>query len=161
MIKNIMIRVWVNRVFAFLAGGLLIFIIMQTTIVSFTQDQNIKLTKEIDEIKYAPGRLLEEGRAYFEKNDYDNAQKILTTLFEKHPVSEETKLGRMLYAKIENMQIEMDKKWNAALPGIREEWTKKMTVQLKEQFEKDIKNNLDREWENTKRQIKEEWKSQI
>lgn len=167
MIKNEIIRIWVNRVFAFLAGGLLVFIIMQFTVLVIAEGQNEELRKELDEIKYEPGRLLDEGKSYFEKNDYNNAKRILNTLFEKHPISEEVTEGKTLYTKVEKKQEEMDKKWDAAVTGIREEWAKKMAVQLKEEFEKDRKQlekdmnyNLDREWEKMKNEIRAEWEKQ-
>ncbi|MBN1698436.1 MAG: hypothetical protein JW881_13055 [Spirochaetales bacterium] len=168
MIKNEIVRMWVNRVFAFLAGGLTIFIILQFTTVSYIEGQNTKLNKELDQIKYEPGRLFEQGKTYFENNDYNNAKRILNTLFEKHPISKETAEGRALYVKIEEKQKERDKKWDAAVGGIRKEWAKSMAIQLKEKFErereqleKDMDSNLDREWERMKNEIRKEWEKQI
>lgn len=175
MIKNEIVRMWVNRVISFLLGGLIVFIILQSTIVSVTEGQNKALKKDLDEIKYEPGRLLDQSKTYFENNDYDNAKRILDTLFEKHPISEETAEGKTLYAKIEKQQVEMDKKWDAAVAGIREDWAKKMVAKFKEefekereefekereQFEKDMDNHLDKEWEKMKSQIREEWEKQI
>ena len=167
IIKNEIIRIWVNRFFAFLAGGLLLFIIMQFTVMSVAEGQKKELKMELDEIKYEPGRLLGEAKLYFEKNDYNNAKRKLNTLFEKHPISEEATEGKTLYTKVEKKQEEMDKKWDAAVTKIREEWAKKMAVQLKEQFEKDreqlekdMNYNLDREWEKMKNKIREEWEMQ-
>ncbi|MBN2531514.1 MAG: hypothetical protein JXB88_01415 [Spirochaetales bacterium] len=168
MIKNERIRMWVNRIVAFLAGALILFIFLQSTVVSVTEDRNKELVKQLDEIRYEPGRLLNEGKTYFEKNEYDNAKGILNTLFGKHPVSEETAQGKTLYAKIEKLQEEMDKKWEAAVKSIREEWTKKMVTQLKKKLEteredliKNMDSNLDKEWEKVKDGIRKEWEKQI
>ena len=167
MIQNEKLRMWVNRIVSFLGGGLLLFIILQTTIVSNVTKRNEELTKELDEIKYEPSRLLIEGKAYFEKSDYDNARKTLNALFEKHPASKETAEGKALYAEIDKKQVEMDKKWDEAVGKIREEWAKAMATQLREKFEKereqlekDMDSNLDREWDKMKSKIREEWEKQ-
>lgn len=167
MIQNVTARVWVNRIFSFLAGGLLLFIILQVSLISDLKKRNEELTKELDESKYEPSRLLSEGKAYFEKSDYDNAIKTLQTLFEKHPAAKEVAEGKMLFTEIESKQIEMDAKWDAAVGEIREEWAKTLAAQLKEKFEtereqleKDMNYNLDREWEKMKDKIREEWEKQ-
>jgi len=162
--KNEMIRIWVNRVLAFLAGGLLIFIIMQATIINSAADKNNKLKNQLDDIQFAPGRLLDNAKGYFGQNDYDSAKKTLNTLFEKHPVSKEAVEGKALFTVIETKQAEQDKKWNDAVVGIRKDWEKTMVVQLKEQFEKDraqmekdLNDNLDREWDRVKDNLRKEW----
>ena len=167
MIQNEKTRVWVNRIFAFLGGGLLIFIILQASVISTAKKRNEELTKELDESKYESSRLLSEAKAYFEKSDYGNARKTLATLFEKHPASTETPEGKVLYAEIDKKQVEMDAKWDAAVGKIREEWAKTMAAELKvkfekerEQLEKDMTYNLDREWDKMKDKIREEWEKQ-
>ena len=164
MIKNEKARIWVNRVFAFLAGAFVIYIILQITVISVATRQNAELKKNLDVIQYEPGRLLDEGKIYFKKNDYKSAKEILNTLSEKHPTSKESIEGKTLYIEIEKKQEEMNKKWNAAVVGIRREWAKTMAMQLREKFEKekgqmekDMNNNLDSEWEKIKDQIREEW----
>jgi uncharacterized membrane-anchored protein YhcB (DUF1043 family) len=164
MIKNETTRIWVNRVFAFLAGAFVLFIILQIAVISGAKRQNIELKKNLDEIQYEPGRLLDEGKIYFEKNDYKRAKEILNTLFEKHPTSKERIEGKTLYTEIEKKQEEINNKWDAAVVGIRREWAKTMAMQLREKFEKergqmekDMNNNLDSEWEKIKDQIREDW----
>ena len=167
MIKNEMARIWVNRVFSFLAGAFVLFIVLQAAVISGTKRQNTELKKNLDEIQYEPGRMLDEGKTYFKQNDYDNAKETLNTLFEKHPASKETTEGRKLYAEIEKKQEAMNKKWDMAAAGVREEWEKTKIAQLKEKFEKereqmqnDMKNNLDSDWDKEKVQIREEWEKQ-
>ena len=43
MIKNEMVRIWVNRVFSFLAGAVVLFIILQVAVISGAKSQNIEL----------------------------------------------------------------------------------------------------------------------
>lgn len=168
MIKNQAIRIWVNRVISFLIGGLVLFIIVQINVVGGLEDRNTKLTKELEGIKFEPGRLLAQSNTYFEINDYNNAKRVLDNLFEKHPGSDETTKGKLLYIQIEKQQKDRDKKWNAAEKEIREDWTKKMIIELKEQWakekaqkEQDLNNNLDTEWNNSKAKIREEWEKKI
>ena len=167
MIKNETARIWVNRVFSFLAGALVLFIVLQAAVISGIKKQNVELKKNLDEIQYEPGRLLDEGKTYFMQNDYTNAKEILNTLFEKHPTSKEKTEGKKLYTEIDKQEKEMNKKWDMAAAGVRKEWEKTMAVQLKEKFEKekeqmekDMNNNLDSEWEKAKVQIREEWENQ-
>ena len=171
MIKNEMLRIWVNRVFAFLAGGLIVFIILQFTIGSINNDLS-KQNKALDEIKYESGRLLEESKLSFEKNDYENAKAKLNTLFEKHPASKEAIEGKTLYVEIEKVQEEADKEWDAVETGIRDEWEKSMTIlwreELNQEFEKkrdtmekEMDNKLESEWNKKESQIRIEWEKKI
>ncbi len=52
MIKNEKLRIWVNRIFAFLVGVLLIFLIMNFSVVSNVNKQNEILSKNILTIYY-------------------------------------------------------------------------------------------------------------
>jgi hypothetical protein len=165
------VRIWVNRVFAFLFGGFLLFLIMNFGLVSHFKSLNEELKKELDECKYEANRLLNDAKAYFENKDYDKAKETLNTLFEKHPGSNETAEGKKVYIELEDTvkkeqkeQEELDKKWEAAVGGVREEWAKKMATQLREELvaereklEKDMDGILDREWEKMKAEIREEW----
>jgi len=171
MIKNEILRIWVNRVFAFIAGGLVVFIVLQFTIGSINDDLS-KQTKAFDDIKYEAGRLLEESKTYFENNDYNNAKRRLDTLFEKHSTSKEAIEGKTLYVKIEKAQEEADKKWAAAVMGIRNEWEKSMAKQWREELnnqfekerdalEKNMDNKLNNEWNNSESQIRMEWEKKI
>jgi len=167
VIKNEKARIWVNRVFAFIVGGLLVFLIMNFSVAE-------KLRKELDESKYEATRLLNDAEAYFENGNYGRAKETLNTLFEKRPGSKEAAEGKRLYAEVElvvekeqKFQKELNRKWEAAVAGIREEWSKSMAGQLRENFEKDreeLEKNmddiLDAEWEKMKDKIREEWEKQ-
>jgi hypothetical protein len=172
MIENTTLRIWVNRVVAFVFGALVVFIIIQTTVVSDAAGLNVQLNKELDEIKYEPGRLLVNSKAFFESNDYNKAMLTLTTLFEKHPASAEVTEGKVLYASIEKKQAEMDKKWAAESPGVRAEWEKatiKMwrdnlkTQYLKdsERLDNDLDSNIEKEWNSVRNELRQKWETEL
>ncbi len=167
MIENEKVRIWINRIFAFLVGGLLIFLIMNFSVVSNVKNQNEELKKELEESQYGAKRLLDNAKAYIENKDYNKAKEALDTLFEKQPGSNETAEGKKIYTgvqdsikKEQNKQEEMDRKWEAAAGAIQEKWQKEKAAQLKEQFEKEINDTLDKEWEKVKEKIREEWEKQ-
>jgi uncharacterized membrane-anchored protein YhcB (DUF1043 family) len=160
MIKNEVTRMWVNRVFAFLFGVLLIFLIMNFSVVRNFKNQNAELKKEL----YEANRLLTDAKALYENKNYGAAIETLNSLFEKHPGSPEMAEGKQLIAKIEAEQRSLDKKWEAAVVAIRAEWAKKMAAELRAQFEKDretletnMNDVLNTEWEKMKDEIRKEW----
>lgn len=164
MIKNEKARIWVNRIVSLIIAGGLMFLVMNFYVAG-------KIRKELDECKYEATGLLNDAKASFENKDYDKAKETLNTLFIKHPDSNETAEGKKVYAEIEDTvknQEELDKKWEAAVGGIREEWAKTMVVQLREQLkekaitekdelEKNMDDMLNSEWDKVKEEIREEW----
>ena len=164
MIKNEKARMWVNRIVSLIIAGGLMFLVMNFYVAG-------KIRKELDECKYEATGLLNDAKASFENKDYDKAKETLNTLFIKHPDSNETAEGKKVYAEIEDAvknQEELDKKWEAAVGGIREKWAKTMVVQLREQLkekaitekeelEKNMDDMLNSEWEKVKEEIREEW----
>jgi len=160
MIKNENTRMWVNRVFAFLFGALLIFLIMNFSIVRNVKNENAELKSEL----YEANRLLTDAKALYENKNYGAAIETLNSLFEKHPGSPEMAEGKQLFTEIEAEQKSLDKKWETAVVGIRAEWAKKMAAELRAQFEKDretletnMNDVLDTEWEKMKDEIRKEW----
>lgn len=83
---------------------------LQVGVIGIAADKNTELKKQLEKIQYEPGRLLGEGRIYLEKSDYENAKRIINSLFKKHPTSAEAGEAKTLYAKIEQTQLEQDKK---------------------------------------------------
>ncbi|MBA7620688.1 hypothetical protein ES703_28042 [subsurface metagenome] len=158
------LKLWINRIFALVIGGGLVFLIMNASVV-----KNIKMQHEqLKEDFYGAGRLLDNAKAFFEDKDYDNAQETLNTLFEKHPASDETTEGKRLYTTIEGAinkeqeeQEELDEKWKASEDTVREEWEKVKAAQIREQLETDMSDALDREWDKIKDNIREEWEESI
>ncbi len=163
MIKNEKTRVWVNRIFAFLFGAFLIFLVMNFSIVRNYKNQNAELKSEL----YDANRLLTDAKALYETKNYGTAVETLNSLFEKHPGSPEMAEGKQLFAKVEAEKNALDKKWETAVVEIRAEWAKKMAAELRAQFEKDketleqnMNDNLDTEWEKMKDTIRTEWEGQ-
>jgi hypothetical protein len=163
MIKNEKARIWVNRVFSFLFGALLIFAVMSLSVVSNVKKENEELKKEL----YEPGRLLTSAKGLFENKNYGEAKKTLDTLFEKHPGASEMAEGKQLYAEIGAEQNALDKKWETAVGAIRQEWATKMAAQLRAASEKDretletnMNDLLNTEWDKMKDRIREEWEKQ-
>jgi len=168
VIQNEKLRIWVNRLLAFLVGGLLIFLIMNFSVVSDVKSQNEELKKELEESQYGAKRLLDNAKAYVTDKDYDKAKETLDTLFEKQPGSNETAEGKKIYPEVQDLikkeqkkQAEIDKKWEAEVGAVQEKWQKEKAAQLREQLEKEMKDVLlDKEWEKAKEKVREEWEKQ-
>jgi hypothetical protein len=164
MIQNETTRVWVNRIFAFLVGGLLLFLIMNFSVAD-------KLRKELDASRYEASRLLNDAKADIENKRYDRAKQSLDMLAEKHPGSSEAVEGNKLYAVITTSvqtdqitQTASDLKWKDAVEGVRTDWETKTAAEMRDkitkqsdQLEKDMNNILAAEWEKNKEKIREEW----
>jgi len=163
MIENQTTRVWVNRVLAFLLGALLIYAVISLSIVKNVKAENTELKKEL----YDPGKLLTSAKELFGNRNYGEAKKTLDNLFEKHPGATEIAEGKQLYAELEAEQNALDKKWEAAVGAIREEWATTMAAQLRAEFEKDretletnMNDVLNTEWDKMKDRIRDEWETQ-
>jgi hypothetical protein len=163
MIENQTTRVWVNRVLAFLLGALLIYAVMSLSIVKNVKEENEALKTEL----YDPGKLLTSAKELFGNRNFGEAKKTLDNLFEKHPGATEIAEGKQLYAELEAEQNALDKKWEAAVGVIREEWATTMAAQLRAEFEKDretletnMSDVLNTEWDKMKDRIREEWEKQ-
>jgi hypothetical protein len=167
MIQNEKLRIAVNRVMSFLIGGLLVLVVMNTSVVSKVKAQNAQLAKELDDSRYEAGRLLTQAKAEFASRDFAKAQTTLTTLFDKRPGSAESVEGKKLYEAAGSAITKDNANWEAAVGGIRARWAKEMTAQLRGQseqarvqMEKDMSDTLAKEWEKMKEQIRQEWQKQ-
>ena len=163
MIENQTTRVWVNRVLAFLLGALLIYAVISLSVVKNVKAENEELKKEL----YEPGKLLTSAKELFGNRNYGEAKKTLDNLFENHPGASEMAEGKQLYAELEAEQNALDKKWEAAVGAIREEWATTMATQLRAEFEKDretletnMNDVLNTEWDKMKDRIRDEWEKQ-
>ena len=162
-------RMWVNRLLSFLIGGFVIFLVMNASVVNNVKKQNSELQKELNkatELLNEATVLLKDAKAFFENNNYDKAKEKLG--------SNEAVEGKKLYAELETaiqkeqeLQLELDIKWEAVVGEVREEWAKTMATQLRsefektrEQLEKDMDEILDKEWEKMKSKVREEWEKQ-
>ena len=157
-------RIWINRILAFIVGGLLTLAVVSLAVVAPVKTENVTLTEQLDEIQNGAARLLSEAVVYAQIESYDKAKKTLNTLFEKHPASAEAGEGAILYAGIETTIKESDQKWEAAVAMVRTEWEKTTSSELREKFERDrllmetnLTVTLEKEWEKAKASIRQEW----
>jgi predicted Zn-dependent protease len=157
-------RIWVNRLLAFVAGGLLVFAIMSLAVVTPVRREKEALAKQLDEVQNGAARLLAEAKVLVESKSYDNALETLNNLFKKQPGSNEVVEGRKLYTEIEIAVKAKEQKWEAAIGAIRASWEKARAAELlakaeqdKQLVEKSLAETLVTEWEKAKDQIRQEW----
>ncbi|MCF7945157.1 MAG: hypothetical protein K9L75_06460 [Spirochaetia bacterium] len=154
----------VKCVLFFLLGGLLVFAIMSFTVVNDLKTDNAELTEALDTSRYEAERLLEDAKAQLESSDYSEAKATLKMLFENQPGSEEAAEGRQLLLTVEDKEMAADKRWEAALPDIREEWLNNMADRLRAEsdeeraeLEKNLNEIITEEWEDAKSKVRDEW----
>jgi len=157
-------KIWVNRLLAFLAGGLIMFAIMSLAVVAPVRREKKALAMQLDEVQNGAARLLAEAKVLAESKSYDGALSTLNTLFEKQPGSSQVVEGRKLYAEIEIAVQAKEKKWEAAVGAIRAAWEKATAAELmanaereKQLVETGMAETLAKEWEKVKDQIKHDW----
>ena len=160
-------RIWINRILAFVAGGVIVFAIMGLAVVAPVRSEKEALAKELDDVQNGAARLLAEAKALVESKSYDNALKTLSTLFEKRPGSSEEVEGRKLYVEIEIAVQAGDQEWESAVGAIHAAWEKAMAAELLAKAERDrqlvetgMAETLAREWEKAKDQIRRDWEKQ-
>lgn len=159
-------RIYLNRFVSFVAGGLLVFAVMSFTVVSGAKKQNTQLTMELDASKYEAGRLFADSQAHLEAGDYSKAKESLTTLFEKHPGSDQSGEGKSLFAVIEKEEKAADARWESVLPGLRKKWSAARVAELRleaetarTQLEKGLNEKVSQEWENAKSKVRQEYEA--
>ncbi len=159
-------RIWVNRVLAFVAGGLIVFAIMSLAVVAPVRSEKEALAKQLDEVQNGAARLLAEAKVLADSKSYDSALKTLDTLFEKQPGSSQMVEGRKLYADIEIAVQAKQQKWDAAVGPIRTAWEKATATELLTKAEQDkqlvetgMAETLIREWDKVKDQIRKDWEN--
>jgi predicted Zn-dependent protease len=160
-------RIWVNRLLAFVAGGLIVFAIMSLAVVAPVNREKNALAKQLDEVQHGATRLLSEAKGLAESKSYDSALKTLNTLFEKQPGSSQVLEGRKLYAEVEIAVQAKEKKWEAAVGAIRAAWEKATAAELMANVERDkqlvetgMAETLAKEWDKVKDQIRQDWEKQ-
>jgi predicted Zn-dependent protease len=159
-------RLWVNRLVALVAGGLLVFAIMSIAVVAPVRKEKDALAKQLDEVQNGAARLLAEAKGLAENKSFDKALETLNTLFEKQPGSTEVTEGRKLYAEIEIAVQAREQKWEAAVGAIRVAWEKAKATELLAKAEQDkqlvkssLAETLATEWEKAKDQIRKDWEN--
>ena len=167
MIENQGARVWVNRILAFLIGGVIALVVMSLVVVAPVRSERDALAKELDEVQHGAERLLAEAKVLAESKSYDNALRTLSTLFEKQPGSSQVVEGRKLYAEIEIAVQAKQQEWETAVGPIRAAWEKAKAAELlakaereKQLLEAGMAQTLSQEWERVKDQIRRDWENQ-
>jgi hypothetical protein len=154
-------KVWVNRIVAFLGGGLLTLIVLSIAVTGPANNRNKALTAELDQIRNGAPRLLAEARAFVDSKDYASAMKTLDVLFVQQPVSKEALEGKKLYAVAVKTIQDSNTRWDAAMVSIKSAWEKTTAAQLREQsraqVENDMTDTLNKEWDKAKDQIRKDW----
>ena len=80
-------KIWVNRLLALVAGGLIVFAIMSLAIVTPVRREKEALAKQLDEVQNGAARLLAEAKVLAESKSYDKRSRDL-----EHAVREATGL---------------------------------------------------------------------
>lgn len=161
------VKIIVNRIVSFLAGALVMFAVMNITVVEQAKKKNVALAAELDASKYEAGRLLDQAKALLEANNYEQATASLTDLFDKHPGSAESVEGKALLALVEDSKEEADAKWSAAMPEVKQTWEADRMETLRAesetariQMEKELSEKVAKEWEYSKENIRREWEAE-
>jgi hypothetical protein len=160
-------RLNLNRIIAFLAGGLLVFAVMSLTVVSNVRQLNEELTDALDTSRYEAGRLLADAQAQYAARDYQEAISSLESLIENQPGSPEAVEGRDLLVTIEATKVEADARWSAAMPALREEWSAETAATLRAEWDVDraeleasIEDSINQAWERAETSIRTDWEIQ-
>ena len=167
MTKKETMKLYAGRIGLFVAGGLLVFAIMSFTVVNDAKKENVELTKTLDTSRYESGRLLADAKAQLESNDFAEAKKTLTNLFNNQPGSEEALEGKTLMETIESAEKTAQAKWEAAMPGIKQEWADELAGKLRAELDKEralleenMQETIAKEWEKAKSEVREEWEKE-
>jgi hypothetical protein len=157
-------KLYTGRIGFFLAGGLLVFAVMSFTVVNTANKQNEQLTKTLDTSRYEAGRLLADAEAQFENRNYIKAKESLTTLFANQPGSEEAVKGKTLMVTVEKAEKASNVKWEAAMPGIKQEWSNTLAAEIRSKadaerakLEASMEETINKEWDKAKVKIREDW----
>ena len=160
-------KVNVNRVVAFLAGGLLVFAVMSLTVVRNLRSENTELTEALDVSTYEAGRLLTAAQAQFAAGEYVKAGASLEALLENQPGSAEAEEGRTLLVAVQTAISEANARWEQELPGIRDAWSAELVEKLladsddaREKLESDMEATINEAWERAKADVKADWEDQ-
>jgi hypothetical protein len=153
-----------NRVMAFIAGGLLVFAVMSFTVVSNAKKENQALASTLDLSRFEAGRLLADAKAQYAARDYAKAKESLNTLFVHQPGSTEALAGKKVLSEIEVAEATANRKWDAALAAVQTKWILNRASSLRAQWDKDrsqleagLTDKINQEWESEKAKVRMDW----
>ncbi len=156
----------VNRVISFAAGALLMFVVLNFSVVSTAKKKNVELTAALDASKFEAGRLLNDATALLEARDYDKSRESLAILFERYPGSAESVDGKTLLAKVEASNLAADTKWANVLSSVKQKWMDERIAVLRSEsetaralMEKDMNEKITKEWDSSLDQNRKEWEA--
>ncbi|HUX20941.1 MAG TPA: hypothetical protein VMW69_06850, partial [Spirochaetia bacterium] len=148
-------------------GGLLVYVVLTTTVISNVKKQNAQLAKQLDTSQYEPGRLLADAKAQMASREFAKAMLTATDLLDKRPGSPEAVEAKGLFNDAKLAMATDNAKWEAAVGGIRDKWAAEVTAQLRGQSEKsrlEMEEGLDvtvnKEWDKVKEQVRADWVKQ-
>ena len=158
----------VNRAISAVIGGLLVFAVMNVSVVRSANERIDELSSQLDTSRHEAGRLLSDARAQFENEDYESARVTLETLFENQPGSPEAEEGSALMVSVNEAEAAADAQWESAEAGIRQRWTNNLVERLRAELEAnrvEMEENLERTvsdaWDDAKEDIREEWEADL
>ena len=67
------------------------------------KEENSKLKKELENIKFGSERLLKNAKNFFSQKKYKETKNNLIDLIKRHPASDDSKEGRLLLVKVESI----------------------------------------------------------
>jgi hypothetical protein len=156
--------VWVNRIFSFVLGGVLVLGFMSLGVAAPLRTENAALAARLDEVENGAARLLGEAKAYLASESYTNAERSLAALIERQAASTEAVEGKVLYADLLAAVALRDQRWAAAMPTVRLAWEKTTAAQFRAdadaaraRVEATIPENLSTQWEQARDRVRLEW----
>ncbi len=166
MAQNEKSKLNVNRLLAFLVGGLLVFGVMSLTVVKSVRTENTELTEALDVSRYEAGRLLSGAEAQFAAGDFVEARASLEALIENQPGSAEAVEGRTLLVAVQTAISEAEARWEQELPGIRDAWSAEMAAKLladsddvRAKLESEMEATINAAWERAKADVRSDWEN--
>lgn len=157
MSKNETSNILLTRIIAFLAGALVVVIVMSVAVVNPAKALSKDLQTKLDASIYEPGVLLGDAKALAQSKDYLKAKESLDLLFSKHPGSAQAAEGKLLYDSVTASEKKGEDKWQAAQAGIKQRWSAETMAKLRADFEKGLADTVSQEWDKSKDQIRSDW----
>lgn len=157
MATNEKSQLTMNRIVAFLAGAVLVFLVMNFSVVSTAKAKVADIQQQFDAVRYDAARLLTEAKALAKDKDNKKAEETLATLFAQQPGSAEAAEGRILNETLLAADKRQNERWAIAEVGIRQKWAAEEGIKLRDQFNKGLADNLSSEWDKVKDQMRMDW----
>ncbi len=123
---------------------------------------------ELDTSRYEAGRLLNDATAQLEDKNYEESKESLEKLFANQPGSPEAIEGKALLISVEEAQSSAESRWDAALPGIKKEWSEAMAAELRAEsdekratMEAGLEKTIAQAWDKAESKVRADWEKEI